>query len=99
LAFAHFYPLEIYPGTRLYEKKFGTDMRIWLDRIFQESVFTGSLVYEDILERDVLAELICKAYRIFYGRKEWIALAKRLLGTHFTTVFPIVMAWGENPRW
>jgi anaerobic magnesium-protoporphyrin IX monomethyl ester cyclase len=99
LTFAHFYPLEIYPGTRLYQKKFGADMRVWLDRVLQESVFTGSLVYEDILGKETLAELICKAYRTFYRREEWVRLAQQLLGTRFSNVLPIVTAWGENPRW
>lgn len=99
LLFAHFYPLEIYPGTRLYQKKFGSDMRTWLDLILQDSMFAGSLVYEDTLQKDDIAGLTCKAYRAFYRRKEWISLGKSLLGSHFGTVRSTAFSWGENPRW
>lgn len=99
LLFAHFYPLEIYPGTRLYHKKFGLDMRIWLNLVQQDSVFAGSLVYEDILKKDDILELTCKAYKSFYRRKEWSALGKRLLCSHFNLVCSTVFSWGEAPRW
>lgn len=99
LLYAHFYPLEIYPGTRLYHKKFGLDMRIWLNLVQQDSAFAGSLVYEDILKRDDILELTCKAYKSFYRRKEWSALGKRLLGGHFNSVCSTVFSWGEGPRW
>jgi len=99
LLFAHFYPMEIYPGTRLYQKKFGSDMRVWLERILQESTFLCSLVYEDCLDKKDLADLVCKAYRVFYRRREWIDLATRLLGNHFTDIRSAVLSWGEHIRW
>lgn len=99
LLFAHFYPLEVYPGTRLYEQKYGSDMRAWLPLVLQDSVFKGSLIFEDLLERGDLAELTCEAYRAFYRRKNWISLGKRLLGSHFEKVSSRVFSWGENTRW
>ncbi|MCJ7633961.1 radical SAM protein, partial [Candidatus Bathyarchaeota archaeon] len=99
LLFAHFYPLEIYPGTRLYQKAFGSDMRAWLDLILRDTVFEGSIVYEDLLGKEDIAELTCKAYRAFYRRKEWVSLGKMLLGSHFETVSSVTFSWGENPRW
>jgi len=99
LLFAHFYPLEIYPGTRLYQRKFGSDMRAWLDLILRDTVFAGSIVYEDLLGKEDIAELTCKAYRAFYRRKEWINLGKKSLGSHFETVRTTAFSWGDNPRW
>ena len=99
LLFAHFYPLEIYPGTRLYQKKFGSDMHAWLDLIPRDTVFSGSIIYEDLLRKEDIAVLTCKAYRAFYRRKEWVSLGKKLLGSHFETVHSAAFSWGENPRW
>lgn len=99
LLFAHFYPMEIYPGTRLYQEKFGSDMRVWLERILQERTFLGSLIYEDCLDKKDLIDLVCEAYRVFYRRKEWIDLAKKLLGNHFADVRLAVSYWGERIRW
>lgn len=99
LTFALFYPLEVYPGTRLYQKKFGSDMRSWFNGISHDSVFCGSLIYEDVLKKNELAKLICEAYRIFYRRKEWINLAKQQLGDHLSEILPVVNAWGEASRW
>lgn len=100
LLFAHFYPLEIYPGTRLYQQEFGSDMRVWLERIIHEPLFVGSLVYEDCLDKDDLIELIRHAYRTFYGRKDWINLAQKLLGNNFRDVSSVVSSWGKGTsRW
>jgi len=99
LLFAHFYPLEIYPGTRLYQQKYGSDMRAWLPLVLQDSVFMGSLIYEDVLDRGDLAQLTCQAYRAFYRRRNWVSLGKRLLGSHFEKVSSTVFSWGEDTRW
>jgi radical SAM superfamily enzyme YgiQ (UPF0313 family) len=99
LLFAHFYPLEIFPGTRLYTKKFGSDMRIWLNLIQQDSTFAGSLVYEDLLRKDDILKLTCIAYKAFYKRKQWADLGKKLLGCHFESVCSTVHSWGGGPRW
>lgn len=96
LLFAHFYPLEIYPGTRLYQQKFGSDMRVWLEKIVDEPTFVGSLVYEDCLDRKDLIRLVRDAYITFYRRKEWISLAQKLLGNHFKDVSSVVFSWGEK---
>lgn len=99
LLFAHFYPLEIYPGTDMYYKKFGSDMHIWLDLIQQDTTFSGSLIYEDVLKKREILNLICEAYRSFYRRKDWTLLAKQLLGIHFDEITSSVNTWGESPRW
>jgi radical SAM superfamily enzyme YgiQ (UPF0313 family) len=98
LLFAHFYPLEIYPGTRLYQQKCGSDMAVWLEKILSESTFRGSFIYEDVLSKKDLIELIIKAYRKFYRRKEWTILARKYLGSKFDFVNSIVFSWGERIR-
>lgn len=100
LLFAHFYPLEIYPGTKLYQKKFGSDMQVWLEKVLQERVFVGSIIYEDHLNKNDMIKLISKAYRFFYRRKEWKKLAKELLGDYLEDVSSAVFSWGEGTsRW
>jgi len=100
LLFAHFHPLEIYPGTKLYQRKFGSDMQTWLKRTIDEPTFVGSLIYEDCLNESDLIELIQGAYRTFYRRKGWIKLAKKLLGSHFKDVNSVAYSWGEGlSRW
>lgn len=99
LLFAHFYPLEMYPGTKLYTALFGKENRVWLDLVNEDSVFDGSLIYEDILKKKDLLELSCQAYREFYRRNDWVNLAKRQLGKESESVSKIAFSWGESSRW
>ena len=99
LLFAHFYPLEVYPGTALYGKLFGSDMRSWLNLINEDSEFGGSLVYEDILKKKDTSKLVCCADSEFYQRKEWVDIGKKHLGDKFTYVSQLVRSWAEAPRW
>jgi anaerobic magnesium-protoporphyrin IX monomethyl ester cyclase len=99
LLFAHFYPLEVYPGTALYNKLFGSDMRVWWNKIRYDSEFAGSLLYEDILKKNELTRLVQYAYREFYQRQEWLDLGKKQLGDKFDYVNQIVQSWGEVTRW
>ena len=97
LLFAHFNPLELYPGTSLYENKFKNDPEYWYRYIMEYKGSVSSLIYEEnALTRNVILALTSKAYRIFYHRKKWLNLAKNLLGTHFDDVKEIIYSWNLN---
>lgn len=99
LIFAHFSPLEVYPGTELYREKFGDDMKVWLEKVLEEQTFVGSIIYEDLPDRNDLIDLLCRGYKGFYRRKEWENLAKTLLGDNYQRVKAIAFQWGEALRW
>jgi len=99
LLFAHFSPLEIYPGTELFREKFGDDTRAWLGSVLDEQTFVGSIIFEDNLKKNDLVDLICRGYRTFYRRKEWENQAKTLLGKNYQEVRKTVFKWGETLRW
>ena len=98
LLYAHFYPLEIYPGTEMYENKFKNKEPFWwYQRIISDDLDWGEIIYEtDALHRDTLLHWISIAYDQFYNRKSWRSLSKRLLGKNYFTAEKQVLSWIKN---
>jgi radical SAM superfamily enzyme YgiQ (UPF0313 family) len=95
LLFAHFYPLEVYPGTDIYKDYFTDDGQLdWHARILTDDLPWGELVYESpLLTRKDLLELVVEAYRSFYKREEWHTTARRVLGSNYFNVVDVVEGW------
>ncbi len=73
--FAHFYPLELYPGTPLFDVAFGTEApTAWAYRMLEDDDnFWGEIRLEtEELPGQVLIEVAQKAYNEFYQRPEWL---------------------------
>ena len=98
LIFAHFYPLEVYPGTDIYKECFPCDGEVdWLDRILTDELPWGELIYESpSLTRADLLNLVKQGYQSFYERAEWHSLAHRLLGAHYTQCAQAVAQWAAD---
>jgi hypothetical protein len=94
LLFAHYYPLELYPGTPIYGKKFGNDMNAWFDIIMNDKLPWGEIIYyDDTVSSKQLIDLVHYAYQHFYGRNEWKELAKYFLGVHYSNVLKAINFW------
>jgi len=97
LLFAHYYPLELYPGTPIYHSVFGEDKRAWFDKIMSDKLPWGEVIYEDNnISATQLVDLVHFAYRYFYERHEWKERAKRYLGENYEKVQMIVKLWQED---
>ena len=76
LDFAHFYPLEIYPGTPFFDRVCdrGEPPTAWADRMLKDSKnYWGEILYETKeLPSGRLLELTHQAYNEFYNRTEWL---------------------------
>jgi len=97
LLFAHFYPLELYPGTVFYDSVFHKDMRAWFDRIMNDALPWGEIVYQDTqISSARLVDLVCSAYRNFYDRDEWRDLARKQLGANYEKVLTITKSWQHD---
>jgi radical SAM superfamily enzyme YgiQ (UPF0313 family) len=97
LLFAHYYPLELYPGTTMYRSVFGKDNRIWFDKIINDKWLWGEIIYEnDNISTTQLMDLFHFAYRYFYDRHEWKEIAKRHLGRNYKNVQMIAKSWQED---
>lgn len=73
LDFAHFNPLFIYPGTRIYDQQFHGP-HDWLDYILEDVLPWGEIVYENhSIDRDALIELTETAYHTFYAGTKYEA--------------------------
>lgn len=67
LDFAHFNPLFVYPGTKIYHQQFHNP-RDWLDYILKDTLPWGEIVYEnETINRNELIELTERAYQTFYA--------------------------------
>lgn len=95
LLFAHFYPLELYPGTKIYTDVCGNHgSRWWYDKIMSDDLPWGKIVYEDdILDRQNLLNIISDAYKSFYQRDSWRELAKLSLGDRFPIIEKQIAEW------
>ncbi len=74
LDFAHFYPLEIYPGTPFFDEVFaGADPTAWADAMLADpDNYWGEILYETAaLPGWRLLALVHDAYRQFYDRATW----------------------------
>jgi len=97
LLFAHYYPMELYPGTPIYRFVFGENNRGWFDKIMNDKLPWGEIIYEDEdFPIAQLMDLISFAYRCFYRRQEWKEKAKRHLGRNYKKVQKYVKSWREN---
>ncbi len=75
LDFAHFYPLEVYPGTPFFQEVFdGRSPTAWAYEMLEDDENCwGEILYETKrLSKDCLLEWTQEAYRQFYRREEWI---------------------------
>jgi hypothetical protein len=95
LLFAHFYPLELYPGTQLYREYFGENSdTAWYTKIMSDPLPWGEVIYEsNELCREKILNCVNKAYEIFYNRDEWCKLAKLSLGDRYGEIAQIVSTW------
>ena len=97
LLFAHYYPLELYPGTVFYQDTYGKNSRQWYNLILKKDNLACEIIYEnkEITKKD-LYNYIQYAYSSFYDRKDWLKLAKKQLGKAFDTILPIILNWKCN---
>jgi len=73
LDFAHFYPLELYPGTPLFNDRYAGQPTAWAYSVLEdERNIWGELIYEDgVLSASRLLESAQSAYKEFYSRPKW----------------------------
>ena len=98
LLFAHYYPLELYPGTKLYQNYIRKSGKWWwYNKIMSDNLEWGEIVYEnENINRAILLKSISQAYNTFYRRKNWVDLAKMALGDNFQIVEKHVSYWIDN---
>jgi len=97
LLFAHYYPLELYAGTPLYNSVFGRDNSAWFKEIMGNRWPWGEILYENHdISADQLVKLVCNAYHYFYDRLEWKDIAKRHLGRNYDKFQTIIRSWQED---
>lgn len=93
LTFAHYYPLEIYPGTPIYDS-YEKGFKGWLEEILSDDLPWGEVVCEnDSLNKKAILEIISDAYKRFYSRQDWHDYASTTFECHFTTIFNHVKDW------
>jgi anaerobic magnesium-protoporphyrin IX monomethyl ester cyclase len=95
--FAHFYPLELYPGTALFQQQMqnGKIPKDWVDRFLDRNAAPWSeVIYETPwMNSRQLLDCVSKAYRRFYRNRKWllrlahrtinpVQIGKVLLATH-----------------
>ena len=97
LLFAHYYPLELYPGTPMYRSVFGQENSAWFNKIMNDKWPWGEIIYEDNdISAIQLMDLVHSAYRYFYDRDEWRKIAKHHLGRNYEKVQASVKLWQED---
>ena len=98
LLFAHFYPLELYPGTNLFNRIYPDKGSLWwFQKIISDDLPWGEIIYEDsMINSNTLLEWINKAYDLFYNRNTWQMLAKRLLKDNFLNIAHQVSFWSHD---
>lgn len=100
LDFAHFSPLEVYPGTtffkQLYDDQRATE---WAYRILEDDRnYYGTILYEtEHLSGSSFLELTRRAYHEFYHRPQWL---ERFAATTSPEVWPtaiqVIEQWSED---
>jgi radical SAM superfamily enzyme YgiQ (UPF0313 family) len=100
LDFAHFYPLEVYPGTALFTEYMGnTSPTAWAYAMLQDlDNYWGEIIYETpALDKARLLELTHEAYQRFYARPTWL---RRFAATTTPEVYHaglrVVERWCED---
>lgn len=95
LLFAHFYPLEIYPGTKLYESIYGIIPADWLyQRVISDDLPWGEIIYENqFLSRDSLLAMVNQAYNKFYNDSCWHNTAVQFLGSNYSSIAGRISMW------
>ena len=98
LLFAHFYPLEVYPGTALFEQTFpGVDPLWWYEQVMKDDLPWGEIVYEaGSLDRGELLRCVADAYKRFYRRAGWHDQAQSQLGKHYDDIAPVIAIWQDD---
>ena len=77
LLFAHFTPLEIYPGTPLYASIYKEDDKMWFYLLKNDNLKWNEIIYEnDIISSQKLIELASEAYMKFYLNPVWEKLVR-----------------------
>lgn len=72
LLFAHFTPLEVYPGTPLYTSMFKDDDRAWFYLLKNDSLKWNEIIYETkTLSSEKLISIASEAYIQFYSNPGW----------------------------
>ena len=75
LDYAHFYPLELYPGTEYFAAKYqGQPATAWVNEVLadENNLWCEILFESPSLSKDLLIHLTQQAYTRFYGRREWL---------------------------
>ena len=97
LLYAHFYPLELYPGTPIYSSVFGQDQTIWYHKVVNDRWQWGEIIYEDeSISAAQLIDFVHLAYSQFYERKEWKERAKRILGDNYEKIWSVARLWKKD---
>jgi anaerobic magnesium-protoporphyrin IX monomethyl ester cyclase len=97
LLYAHYYPLELYPGTPIYRSVLGNDQRLWFEKIMNDERRWGEIVYEsENISATQLIEFVHSAYGCFYGGKRWKEIATPFLGNYYDGVWAVVKLWQKD---
>lgn len=81
LLFAHFTPLEVYPGTPLYTSLFKNDERTWFYLLKNDSLKWNEIIYETkTLSSEKLISIASEAYAQFYSKPEWTDRIRQFFG-------------------
>jgi radical SAM superfamily enzyme YgiQ (UPF0313 family) len=97
LLFAHYCPLELYPGTPIYEQLYGNNFDIWYEKIMNDKYSWGEIIYENKnVPANRLLKEVYQAYQTFYERKEWIKMAKIHFGSSFPKIIKIIKSWKKD---
>jgi len=98
LLFAHFYPLEVYPGTALFAQTYsGVDPLWWYEQVMKDDLPWGEIVYEGgDLDRDELLRCVAEAYKRFYQHPDWHDQAQSQLGKHYDDIIQTVATWQDD---
>lgn len=95
LLFAHFCPMEVYPGTELYAECFPDEGPLdWYHKVMMDSLPWGEIIFEspELTGGDLL-RLVSEAYRSFYNRNEWHRMAQTTLGPAYREVASATREW------
>lgn len=97
LLFAHYNPLQLYPGTKFYQDRYGIASHYWLEAALKDGNLSCELIYESPeLPKERILNHINNGYKTFYERSEWRRLASRLLGERSNEIFDTVFSWQNN---
>ena len=79
IIFAHFTPLEIYPGTPLYSSMFGTDPKAWFFAQQKEELGWNEVIFDsENMSADILIKKSSLAYEMFYD-EEWKKRVRKII--------------------